>query len=79
MRVAEHAYDKSYVRMFLSYQNANVSIAFSAGTGAGAGGAEEAAITLGVEPMGRPGHAVEVEVAVAVEVVVVLVLVRKFK
>eukprot|EP00937_MAST-01D_sp_MAST-1D-sp2_P000362 g362.t1 len=29
MRVAEHAYDKSYVRMFLTLNGANVSIAFS--------------------------------------------------
>eukprot|EP01052_Picozoa_sp_SAG31_P029936 SAG31_NODE_3024_length_4780_cov_2.631275_3_plen_514_part_00 len=33
MRVAEHAYDKSYVRMFLTFQQANVSVEFSSGTG----------------------------------------------
>ena len=33
MRVAEHAYDKSYVRMFLTFQSANVSVEFSSGTG----------------------------------------------
>lgn len=33
MRVAEHAYDKSYVRMFLTFQAANVSVEFSSGTG----------------------------------------------
>lgn len=31
MRVAEHAYDKSYVRMFLTHENANVSAVFSSG------------------------------------------------
>ena len=33
MRVAEHAYDKSYVRMFLTFQSANVSVEFSSGAG----------------------------------------------
>ena len=33
MRVAEHAYDKSFVRMFLTFQQANVSVEFSSGTG----------------------------------------------
>jgi hypothetical protein len=33
MRVAEHAYDKSFVRMFLTFQSANVSVEFSSGTG----------------------------------------------
>lgn len=31
MRVAEHAYDKSYVRMFLTFQGANVTVEFSSG------------------------------------------------
>jgi hypothetical protein len=34
MRVAEHAYDKTYVRMFLTFQGANVSVEFSSGVGA---------------------------------------------
>jgi hypothetical protein len=33
MRVAEHAYDKTFVRMFLTFRQANVSVEFSSGTG----------------------------------------------
>ena len=33
MRVAEHAYDKSYARMFLTFQGANVTVEFSSGVG----------------------------------------------
>jgi hypothetical protein len=33
MRVAEHAYDKSYVRMFVTFGTLNVSVEFSSGVG----------------------------------------------
>ena len=37
MRVAEHAYDKSYVRMFLTFEGANVSVEFASGSGDSSG------------------------------------------
>ena len=42
MRVAEHAYDKAYVRMFLTVQGGNFSIEFASGTGASSSNLEVA-------------------------------------
>jgi hypothetical protein len=52
MRVAEHAYDKSFARMFLRFKQANVSISFSAG----AGSFGSSALSVGVEPMSNATH-----------------------
>jgi hypothetical protein len=65
MRVAEHAYDKSFVRMFLTFQRVNVSISFSAGGGGGGGGGggdsvaaedPQLALNLALEPQSSPGQ-----------------------
>ena len=53
MRVAEHAYDKSFVRMFLTFQSANVSIEFSSGSGDDASDLDVALTPLNCDDDGR--------------------------